>query len=182
LTMVMGQILATPTPVNVTVQIAQGLSFGTPYFGSEASRTIAKNIAWDQSQYQLQSATLVIQASQTYLSGAQCQVYINNNLAISIGWGAFDNGTKQQSSDVTSSLLDGNNTFTIVYTTSFPSIGATLNVIDLSLNLTFLYIGTGQPGNPIGPPGGLTLSYLEIAFIVGTALGVGLIVAYLARR
>jgi len=140
--------------------IFSGIKIDIPFAQQLVSSDVEKQeINWDASKYSLQKAIISIDATQTYDSGADLTLLVNNTVLASvtsqIHWNAFETQRKTIDIDITSDLLDGLNVFQMQYHTADGVITAQECVANATLKLTFLGPATtGQPAsysNPGGP-------------------------------
>jgi hypothetical protein len=95
-----------------------------------------KRINLTGSGTKLISAILEVTASQTYLSGAEISLTMNQRILMpSMMWHALENGVKSIFYDVTTSMVDGVNSFSGLYRTAFGVLSDQLANISTTLVL-----------------------------------------------
>lgn len=173
----------TPQSVSVVIYPA-GTTLGGQSVDSSHS---SQGVKWDETQYQLQSAILVLDASQSAELGADCWVGMNGketNLALH--WQINTTNKQTAQLDVTNLLNNGANDFWVHYdATQFPFTTTTLT-FDLTLQVVLKYIGTGTPSaDPITTTQSLSLPNLPWYYWVAIAAGVAVLIVMMvvvARR
>lgn len=117
-----------------------------------------QEIRWDETKYQLQSASLKIDASQTYDSGADLTVIVNNEHHIqdkdTMRWGAFDSGDHALVVNIIGELINGENNFQLQYHLANGAITGQECVASATLFMTFLGVATGEQPAKYSSPGG----------------------------
>lgn len=144
-----------------------------------------QSVTWDETEYELQAANLVLDASQSAELGADCWVGMNGvqtNLAAN--WAAGSTNKQTQSLVVTEMLNNGSNDFWLHYDATQIPFTSTEITFDLTLQIVLKYIGTGTPSKtPISTSQGVTLPDLPWYAWVAIAAGIViLIVAILLMR
>jgi hypothetical protein len=82
----------------------------------------------------LVSATLRLEAEQTYLSGASLNLTMNgSNLKPPVSWHAFENVRRSVEYNVSPIILVGQNTYSVLYSTAFGAIGDQRANVNLDL-------------------------------------------------
>jgi hypothetical protein len=125
------------------------------------------NLSWNTNDWQVDSATLNIQASQPYASGADIEVYMNSTLVQEFNWAAFQTGSMSASDDVTNILNNGQNTFSAHYHIAYPALQNQTATLNATLVVVWTYIGPGPAPPP--PSGGLFGISLPIGTIITIA-------------
>jgi hypothetical protein len=168
----------TPQSTKVTIYPA-GTTLKTQSGDSSHS---SPSISWDPTQYQLQSATLVLTASQSAELGADCWVGMNEMQVpkLALNWAADTTNEQTVQADVTSMLCNGANDFWVHYdATQLPFTSTTLT-FGMTLQVVLTYIGTGTPStNPITTGPSLTMPNLPWYYWVAIAGGVVALIAVL---
>ena len=79
-------------------------------------------------------ASLRLSAEQTYLSGASLTVSMNgSNLKPALSWKAFENVQRSMTYNVSPIILVGENTYTVLYSTAFGTLGDQRANVNLEL-------------------------------------------------
>lgn len=95
-------------------------------------------------------AFLEVTASQTYLSGADISLSMNDRLLLpAMMWHALENGTKSMTYNVTTEVVNGVNKFSGIYRTAFGTISDQLANISETLILD-LIVSSGEPEVKVG--------------------------------
>lgn len=82
-------------------------------------------------------AELTVKATQTFLSGASLNVAINEkSLTPQVSWHGFENGRKTATYNVTAAMLDGQNSFDLVYVLAYGTLTGQQCVVDAELIVT----------------------------------------------
>jgi hypothetical protein len=131
-------------------------------------------------------ALITLEASQTYLSGAEVVFNLNTaNLKPSLHWEALENKTKKQTYDVTSQLSLGVNTFSAVYKIAYGTITDQKASVTASLTIELSVPDTTSAGVTTGnTTSNDTLRNVGqrvregIIYIVALAATVGVLVLY----
>jgi len=93
------------------------------------------------------SASLRLEAEQTYLSGASLDVTMNgSNLKPALHWNAFENVRRNQEYNVSGIVLVGQNTYSVLYSTAFGAIGDQRANVKLDLLLVLEVPDASVPG------------------------------------
>lgn len=99
----------------------------------------------------VESATLDITTSQTYLSGADLSLSMNSKLLRpEIEWQAFENEIKRHSYDVTTEFLSGINLFSAIYRTAFGVLSDQELDLSATLILNLVVPEQASPGVEVG--------------------------------
>jgi hypothetical protein len=96
-------------------------------------------------------ARLVINATQTYLSGSNVTIAMNGQvLEPSLVWDAFANSKVGKTYQVSTLLRDGVNKFSVVYTTAFGVLSDQSAIVNAELNILLEKPEQGKPGIATG--------------------------------
>jgi hypothetical protein len=137
------------------------------------------NITWDQTQYEVQSATLTLEAQSNAAFGGECHVGMNGKLTtLAANWAFGATNMQNRQLDVTSFFNYGVNDFWVHYGTTSVLFSSSSLTFSLNLQVVLKYIGTGIPSaNPLTVSSSLTLPSLPWYYWVAIAAAVvGLIV------
>jgi hypothetical protein len=106
-----------------------------PAFSTSKVEEYSKTMIWDSKKVGVIGATLSLRTNQTYLSGAQVDLIINGKQRITMNWNAFETIERVKSLDVLGSVLNGTNTFKVVYTIAYGALSPQVAIVNAELNL-----------------------------------------------
>lgn len=130
------------TPVFSDIQVV--VSWGTTQ-GKVAD--YKKSLQWDQNIHPLTGALYNVSATQSYLSGAKLEMLVNGNVVGTLHWFAFESGTKTTTVDISGSLKNGDNTFSLQYSTAAGVFTDQICTVSATLTMSFGGIEDGK--NPL---------------------------------
>jgi len=134
-----------PILTNETVKVPFGTLIGEV-------REFSKRISFEKG-VKIQKAELRLTGQQGYLSGAGLDVAMNGlEQKPGIDWHAGENGKKTSTYNVTTLLMDGVNTFSVVYSTAFGVLTEQQCITSVDLIVQLDKPNTGSPGYTTGDP------------------------------
>jgi hypothetical protein len=143
------------------------------------------DITWDQTQYEVQSAILTLEAQSNAAFGGECYVGMNDKrTTLAANWALGATNMQNRQLDVTSFFNYGVNDFWVHYGTTSVLFSSSSLTFSLNLQIVLKYLGTGQPSaNPVTVSSGLTVPsmpwyyWVLIAAAVVTLIVVMVVVA-----
>lgn len=128
------------------IGVIPSVDIKVPPFGTQSDTdTYRKPITWDSKVTDIDSATLIINAKQTFLSGAELDVLVNEQRVGSIHWNALEGGEKAMTMDIASAMTNGDNDFKLHYSLGFGTVNEQVCNVSGELKLTYRSTST----NPI---------------------------------
>jgi hypothetical protein len=123
--------------IGQVIPLLESKELEIPAFQSSNTESFSQRLAWDSNKYKLKKATLNVRAMQTYLSGAKLEILINGKQRLPINWNAFETLEQARELDVTSSIVDGDNTYKVTYSLGFGAVTPQKLVVSATINLQF---------------------------------------------
>lgn len=146
--------------------------------GYEKQEEITQPVPWGN--WKPVSASLLVNARQTYSSGATLIIWFNNQNVAELHWGAFETGDKNTSANVVSFLSNGDNKVVGDYYTAYKVITPQYCLLTLVLQVTY-ECQTGECGDlPTPPPPSEPWPWWYWVAGVGGAIGIITIVGVVA--
>lgn len=105
-----------------------------------------KSFTWSESEYTIKNAVMTIEGPQTYFTGAELHVALNDQDVSVLHWNFGETGDKKATMDVTSLLDNGDNKLSIYYKLAAPALTEQIATVNVSLSLEF--IGQNVSGKP----------------------------------
>lgn len=117
-------------------------------FGSTEGKSSSykKGFTWDPKTTSLSKANAHFSATQTYLSGASIDLFVNGALAKTLHWGAGETATLEQDVDITSLMVNGDNEFILDYKTAYGVLTDQLATVTMDV---LVQLDTTETGNPL---------------------------------
>lgn len=142
-------------------------------FGSTEGKSTSykKSFTWNPKTTSLVSAMAHIDASQTYLSGASLDIFVNGNIVKTISWAAFENEDQKITVDVSSDMFNGDNTFELDYKTAYGVLSDQIATVTMDV---LVNLDTTETSNPLST--GNTSNSSFWANLVNNMTTIGIIV------
>lgn len=167
--------LQVPLSATTSYSIWQNVIIQIGKFGTEASINTTYPVPWDTRIWRPEKAELHIRAKQDYMSGASLLIRMNNYDVTRLSWGAFDTSEKSEVKDVTSLLSNGNNLFNARYNIAYTAIWGQKAEVNVTLIVTYRYVGPPGEEDQHPPPGGLPPAEDWWWWVIGIAATAGII-------
>jgi hypothetical protein len=138
--------------IGESINIFASQEIKVPAFGTVKTEQFKKRITWDTSKFKLISAKLITRANQPYRSGAELDVMVNGEQGTMIDWHANEVEERADEADISASIVNGDNSFELVYRTAFGTLTEQIAVTSASIALQFEGNRTGS-GSPVDTGG-----------------------------